>query len=125
MTSSNSVSHDASATACSHETGALRASPKGHAHRDGRRHFGAARDTREITQEERDENQRLIVRKLLGCRRVDGLTSNGQAGKEIFAVQGEKSCSANHAGGAKFSPSAEHEFTYGRHPLLRRDPLQW
>ena len=34
-------------------------------------------------QEEKHENQRFNFRKLLGCRRVDGVASNGQAGKEI------------------------------------------
>lgn len=59
------------------------------------RYRGATNLSERSQQEEMHENKRRNFRKLLGCRRVDGVASNGQASKEIFDGEVKTDGSAN------------------------------
>jgi hypothetical protein len=67
--------------------------------------YGAVTNPRgKSQQEEKYENQGFSFRKLLGCRRVDGVASNGQASKENFGIEVKRNRSANDTGDAQPSP---------------------
>ena len=46
----------------------------------------------------------LILESCLGCRRVNGVTSNGEAGEEIFGVEVKTNGSENRSSGAVDGP---------------------
>jgi hypothetical protein len=64
------------------------------------RYHGATNLREKSQQEEKHENKRSNFRKLFGCRRVDGVASDGYAGQEIVGLGVKTSGSTNDTGGA-------------------------